>query len=244
MPRTPRRVEPGIIYHVLNRAGGPRKLFQNKHDFDAFQQVICDAVSRYRVELLGWCIMDDHWHLLVRPLTKNALSECMRWIGVTHVRRHQSHRNKRGGSLYRERFKSFPVSDDEHFLMLCRYVESNPLRAGKVGKSEAWEWSSLHQRKNRIASPPLAEWPVDRPANWVKLVNTAMNEQDAGMLRQCIIRDRPLGPAKWVERIARRLGIEQTLRPIGRPRKPVATLSARQRQRREHSGRLTGKRKK
>jgi hypothetical protein len=115
---------------------------------------------------------------------------------------------------------------------LCRYVEANPRRAGLVKRSESWQWSSLRQWSDQTASPPLSEWPVDRPADWLQIVNESMAEDDAERVRQCVARDRPLGSATWTKRTARRLGVGQTLNPRGRPRRPLDALSPRQRRRR------------
>ena len=127
MPRTARAIEAGLIYHVLNRGNGRMRLFHKAEDYQAFERVLAEGLERYPVELLTYCVMPNHWHLVVRPKTDEALGRWMGWVGVTHVRRHHEHYHRRGGGhLYQGRFKSFPVSSDEHFLTLCRYVEANP----------------------------------------------------------------------------------------------------------------------
>jgi putative transposase len=148
------------------------------------------------------------------------------------VRRHHEHHGRASGHLYQGRYKHFPVEADEHLLMLLRYVEANALRAGLVERAQDWRWSSLHQRVRGRSVPPLSDWPVDRPAGWTRLVNAAMDESQLKQVRQSIERDRPLGSARWANRIAAKLGLEQTLRARGRPRKPLEKLSARQRRRR------------
>ena len=105
------------------------RLFHKAEDYQAFERVLAEGLERYPVELLTYCVMPNHWHLVVRPKTDEALGRWMGWVGVTHVRRHHEHYHRRGGGhLYQGRFKSFPVSSDEHFLTLCRYVEANPPR--------------------------------------------------------------------------------------------------------------------
>ena len=118
-----------MIYHVLNRGNGRLRLFHNEGDYDAFEQVLIEGLKRYPVALLTYCLMPNHWHLVVRPRTDVALGRLMGWIGVTHVRRHHEHSHRRGtGHLYQGRFKSFPVAEDKYFLTLCRYVEGNAVR--------------------------------------------------------------------------------------------------------------------
>ena len=126
--------------------------------------------------------------------------------------------------------------DDLHLLMLCRYVEANPLRAGLVRRAEQWRWSGLAFREGRggdgdrrsddrdrgrddgPALRPVA-WPVDRPRNWIALVNEALPARQAEAVRTSLARQRPLGAEPWVLKTAKRLGLEFTLRPRGRPKK-------------------------
>jgi putative transposase len=195
-------------------------LFHKPDDFNAFVGIVAEGLSRYPVDLLAWCLMGNHWHLVLRPRADQALSRLMGWIGVTHVRRHHAHyRNAAGGHLYQGRFKSFPVQEDRHFLTLCRYVEANPLRAGLVKSAQLWAWSSLSAKQAGAATPALARWPVDRPRGWLKMVDEPMRETDAEAVRLSIQRDRPLGTPQWTRAAARRLGLEHTLRPRGRPRR-------------------------
>jgi putative transposase len=222
MPRTARVVGDGMYYHVLNRGNGRMTLFHKPADYEAFVRVLVEGLERYpAVELLAWCLMSNHWHLVLRPRRGVALGQFMHWVGVTHVRRHHAHYHTAGGGhLYQGRFKSFPVQDDRHFLTLCRYVEANPLRARLVKSAETWPWSSLGQRTSQSLStlPPTADWPVARPANWLQLVNRAMEEKERSSIETSLRRDRPFGGADWTERIAKKLKIEHTLRPRGRPR--------------------------
>jgi len=236
MPRLPRIIKANVIYHVLNRGNGKKTIFRKPEDFAAFVKVLSEGLSRYRVDLLCWCLMSNHWHLVLRPRTDAALSEFMRWVSVTHVRRHHVHYGQASGHLYRGRFRSFPVANDSHFLTLCRYLEANPLRAGMVKRAEDWRWSSLHQRTHRTGDLPLATWPLNRPGNWKQLVNEALAEKDLKQVRQSLERDRPLGSDKWMTSIAKRLGLEPKLRERGRPRKVLEDLSLRQKQRRKKEG--------
>ena len=220
MPRNERRIEAGLVYHVLNRGNGRLHLFHKDEDFEAFERVLAEGLERYPVDLLTYCLMGNHWHLVLRPRHDDALSGLMRWVGVTHVRRHHRHyRTRGGGHLYQGRFKSFPVQEDFHFLRLCRYVEANPLRAGLVPRAEDWPWSGLRARSERGKPFRLATWPVDRPRNWLAAVNEEHSEDDLKPLRISVNRGRPWGEEDWVRTIARRLGLVSTLRNPGRPRK-------------------------
>ena len=190
MPRPRRRIEAGAIYHVLNRGNGRRMLFTKDGDFAAFLALLGDALARFPVDLLGYCLMGNHWHLLLRPRTADALPRFMAWLTVTHARRHHRHYPNPGtGHLYQGRFKSFPVQSDAHFLTVARYIHANPLRAGLVERAQDWAWSDLTAR----AELAIAEWPVDRPRNWMGLVNNTARAAVNPALAQSLRRGSPFG---------------------------------------------------
>jgi len=228
MPRTARSTEAGTVYHVLNRGNARMRLFHKAADYAAFAHVLAEGLERYPVELFTYCLMPNHWHLVVRPGSDEALGRWLGWVGVTHVRRHHQHYHSRGGGhLYQGRFKSFPVAEDDYFLALCRYVEGNALRAGLVKRAEDWRWSGLWQRLHGAGDGtddgadelPLSAWPVEAPRNWLATVNRALGDEQLAGIRTCVERGRPLGPLAWVRRTAARLGLGFTLRGPGRPRK-------------------------
>ncbi len=79
-----------MIYHCLNRGNGRQRLFHKPADYDAFLGIIALAMDHAPVRLLGYCLMPNHWHLVLRPAGDADLGAVMRWPGVTHVRRHPS----------------------------------------------------------------------------------------------------------------------------------------------------------
>src|SRR5262245_4653482 len=166
MGRALRNAAGGWVYHVVNRANARLPLFEKDGDYDAFERVLAEAVARVPVAVLAYCVMPNHWHLVVRPQRDGDLSRFVGWLTLTHTQRWHAHHHTAGsGHLYQGRFKSFPVQEDEHLLTVCRYVERNPLRAGLVGRAEDWRWSSLWRRERgpEAARALLAEWPVPRP---------------------------------------------------------------------------------
>src|SRR4051794_39439752 len=133
MPRTARVAPAGLAYHVLNRAAGRARILRREADFDAFERVLIEAHRRFPLRLCAWCILPNHWHFVPWPDRDGQLSEFFRWLAHTHAMRWRvSHHSVGDGPLYQGRFKSFPVEQDEAFLMLCRYVERNALSAGLV----------------------------------------------------------------------------------------------------------------
>lgn len=221
MPRRARVSTGGLAYHVLNRRVGRLRLFEKPADYQAFEKILHEAHERAGIRIAAYCLMPNHWHLLLWPRDDGELSEVMRWITVTHTQRWHSHRQSSGtGPVYQGRFKSFPVQTDEHFLTVARYVERNALRAKLVKRAEQWQWSSLWRWAQ--ADPKLvaflSDWPVERPRQWVRWVNEPEDRAELEALRCSAQRGRPFGSDRWVSRMAKRLGLESTLRARGRPK--------------------------
>ena len=226
MPRTNRIAPGGWVFHVLNRGNARMRIFDDAADYRAFERVLCETIERFRMRLLAYCVLPNHWHIVLWPRRDGDLGRFMQRLTITHVRRWHLHRHTVGtGHLYQGIYKSLPIQQDEHFLTVCRYVERNALRANLVDQAEAWPWSSLatrqmsHAQRERQEKPLLTDWPVDRPRNWRQWVNKPQTEQELEALRQAIQRGRPYGSNTWQKRSAARLSLQSTLRPRGRPKK-------------------------
>ncbi|HLN29988.1 MAG TPA: transposase [Gemmataceae bacterium] len=222
MPRSARQTPGGYVYHALNRATARLKLFRKAADYEAFLRVLDEALEKHPLRVLGYCIMPTHWHFVLWPAAEGQLTAFLRWLTLTHsVRWHKHHHSTGSGHVYQNRFKAFAVAEDEHLLSVLRYVERNPLRAGLVRRAEDWPWSSLACRLagGEVALRRLHPGPVVLPANWPQLVNKPQTEAELAAMRQSVARGRPYGSDRWVQRVVKRLGLQSTIRPRGRPRK-------------------------
>ena len=222
MPRTARAAPGGMVYHVINRGVGGQQLFFGDDDYGAFEKVIAETLEKRPMRLLGYCLMPNHWHFVLWPENDGDLGPFMQRLTVTHVTRWQRNFDRVGlGHVYQGRFKSFPVETDACFYRLLRYVERNALRAHLVSEAEEWPWSSLWIR--RFGTPEhramLARWPLPRPRKWLQYVNEPETEAELEALRRSCTRGAPHGSAKWVQKTAKELGLEATLRRPGRPRR-------------------------
>jgi len=208
------------VYHVLNRANGRLRIFRKENDFLAFEKILADGVSRFSMRVCGYCVLSNHWHLLLWPRGDGDLSAFMRWVTLTHTQRyHTSHATIGIGHLYQGRYKSFPVQSDPYYLRVLRYIEANPLRAGLVQEAALWPWSSFAVRRGRDSEMVLSEGPVELPSHWARLVGGALGAADAEAIGSSIRRGSPLGDPSWTAATVLRLGLQSTLRPRGRPRK-------------------------
>ena len=188
-------------------------------------------MARTPLELFCYCLMRNHWHLVLRPAADGDLSDFLRWSSATHTQRwHAAHHTSGTGHLYLGRFKSFPVEADEHhFLAVCRYVERNALRAGLCRRAEEWRWCSLWRRAHGRAAggeavPALAAWPVEEPVDWAALVNRPQSVKEEQALRTSIAKGRPFGSEHYQTWTAEALGLGSAFRDRGRPRKGAARV--------------------
>ena len=218
MPRTLRASAADHCYHVLNRGNDRALVFLDDDDYAAFVDLLDRARDRLPMRVLAYCLMPNHFHLVLRPLQDGDLSRFMQWLLTAHVRRHHR-RHDSSGHAWQGRFKAFPVQDDDHLTTCLRYVERNPLRAGLVARAEDWPWSSLGAAGTAGAAPAVEPGPRPPRAAWVERVNRPMTDAELAALRRCIARGAPFGTEARSRAAAEALDLGPSLRPLGRPRK-------------------------
>ena len=218
MPRPKRADEAGAIYHAWNRGNARTEIFQKPEDYDAFERILAEGLRLYPCQIISYQLMPNHWHFVLSPTEDGGMSNFIRWVSLTHTMRTHAHYHSAGeGHVYQGRFKSFPVQHDEHFFVVCRYVERNALRADLVDRAEDWKWGSLSRWLAKPEPNPklLSAWPIPRLPDWKDRVNEPLTEKELKAVRWSGKRGSPYGNETWVESIARRLDLESTLRPRG-----------------------------
>ena len=162
--------------------------------------------------------------MVLSPREDGDMIQLMYWVSMPHAARHHAHYHSVGsGDLYQGRFKNFPIQSDEHFFVVCRYVERNALAAGLVDTAESWRFGSLYNWCGGVCGVALSPWPLARLPNWITRVNQPLNEKEETQLRRAIARSQPFGQTEWIEATARKYNLESTLRKRGRPRKVPQT---------------------
>jgi REP element-mobilizing transposase RayT len=174
MPRTARAAVGGLCYHVLNRGNARHEVFHKPEDYAAFAKLLGEASERLPMRLVAWCLLPNHFHLVLWPRHDGDLSRWMQWLMTSHVRRYHRH-YKSSGHVWQGRFKAFPIEQDEHLLTVLRYVERNPLRANLAPRAEDWRWSSA-------AKSPGEDWPNRRPS-WSRCVTASCGARPSATRR-------------------------------------------------------------
>lgn len=220
MPRVVRGLADRLIYHVINRGNGRQDVFHKDKDYEAFINLMKQAKERYSVKIFAYCLMPNHFHMVLMPDKGEDLSKWIQWLMTSHVRRYHRHYGS-SGHIWQGRFKSFIIQKDIHLLMVLRYVEGNPVRAGLVNSAKEWLWSSHKERIYKGNNSLVEEVPIELPVNWDRYVDEPLTEKELERLRQNVNRQSPYGDLEWQGRVSKEFGLESTLRPRGRPRSGV-----------------------
>jgi putative transposase len=137
----PLRIEyPGGRYNVMNRGRGAEKIFHDKHDYQAFVELLEESSDMWNIRVAAYCLMTNHYHMLMQALDAN-ISRSMRHINGVFTQRFNK-RHRCDGQLFRGRYKSILVIGASNLLQLVRYIHRNPVKAGIASKLIDYPWSS------------------------------------------------------------------------------------------------------
>lgn len=207
------------VYHVINRANARLPIFFEKEDYKIFESILQNGKSKYNMRILAYCLMPNHFHLVLHPREDGDLQKFMQWVTLTHTQQwHFKNKTVGSGHLYQGRYKSFIIEKSTHLLTVIRYVERNPLRAALVTKAENWEFSSLYKRTALPKSLLLDDWPINEPKDYVSFVNMPLVTQEENEVRHSVNKGKPYGGAQWSDDMIKRYNLLGTLRNVGRPR--------------------------
>jgi len=229
----PIRIEfPNALYHVTSRGDRREDIFEDDEDRQAFLQTFAQVVEQFNWLCFAWCLMDNHYHLLIQTPDGN-LSKGMRQLNGVYTQI-SNRRHHRVGHLFQGRFKAILVDGDAYLLELARYVVLNPVRAGMVKRPEHWAWSSYRASQGLVpaeeflaADALLALFASRRSAareRYAKFVSAGIRapspwEQLKGQVF--------LGDEGFVEQMQKRAGRQQredVQIPVAHRRPPPPTL--------------------
>ena len=202
---------PDAWYHVMNRGRRGERIFESKDDYERFLGVMLEAVELFALRVSAYCLMPNHYHLLVQTPDAN-LDRCMRHINGVYTQRFN---NTHGldGILFRGRYKSIVVSEDSYLLQLVRYIHRNPVRAGMVERAEDYQWSShngymSHAKKwDWLNKKFILAMLSTKPDQRVRQYRNFMGEgEDETLLRTLSLKKLPsvLGDNDFIEKIKNR----------------------------------------
>lgn len=217
MPRAARNVIDGFFYHVLNRGNCKQTIFHKDGDFEAFLELMKKAKELFPVNIMAFCLMPNHYHILVASLVAKNLSSWVHWFTSVHANRYHDH-YRTSGHIWQGRFKSFVIQGDDHFISIFRYAEGNPVRAALVDSAHKWPWSSHRSSIGLQASSLIDPPPFLLPQGWGEFVNQTMKPKELDNIHKCISHSLPFGDDEWKRKLSEQYGIKCHLKKRGRPK--------------------------
>jgi putative transposase len=155
MPRPLRIQYAGAVYHVMTRGVRGLPLYTDAHDRAAFLGLLGETCSRYDWLIQAYCLMDNHYHLLVTTL-EPTLSRGGQWLNGQYVRRFNKRHDHLGHAAFR-RFHAVLINDDAHVATTARYILRNPVRARLCARPAQWKWSSYATTTGHETAPAYLE---------------------------------------------------------------------------------------
>lgn len=218
MPRVARIVVPGIPHHVTQRGNNRQDVFFVDDDRRNYLHILRDAGAKFGIDVLGYCLMTNHVHLIVTPHTEEALAKA---LGRTHFlyAQYVNELHGRSGHLWQSRFYSCPM-DDDHFWKAMRYVEQNPVRGGLARTARDYPWSSARAHLGDGDESGLISMQVWRDRmdarTWRNLLQENLDEATVSQIRLQSRTGRPLGSDSFLSKLEAMLGRRIRALPIGR----------------------------
>lgn len=192
MPRPLRLEFPGACYHVLSRGNERKDIFRSPEDYELFLVLLKDCADRFDFLVHAWCLMPNHFHLLIETNDSNLSHAMKRLLGVYTMRFNSKYH--RHGHLFQGRYKAIVVDKDNYFLQLSRYIHLNPVKAKLARAPEDYRWSSmkyfLKGKSPLLLHKDFTLKSFLSPVDYRKFVGEGMNEKDGGLTR-------PLGGLFW-----------------------------------------------
>lgn len=153
MARRPRVEFPGAIHHVTGRGNAGRRIYRNDADKQRFLELLTQVAERRAWLCHAYCLMDNHYHLLVETIGAN-LGAGMQWLNGTYAQAF-NRSGGRSGHLFQGRYHATLVERNAHLLEAARYIVLNPVRAFLVDGASEWEWSSYRGTAGDASPDPL-----------------------------------------------------------------------------------------
>jgi len=206
MPRIARAIAIDFPHHIIQRGNNRDKVFFAQETRTKYLNLLKDYADRWRVSILGYCLMTNHVHLLVRPHDEKSLAKMMQGITLCYTQ-YVNKRYKRSGRLWESRYHSSIVDEESYLWSVLRYIEQNPRRAKMVKNPEDYPYSSATAHIKGIKDEVLNEELFDEEGKkeYIKFIKTEPKESEINLIRKASKTGKPLGDESFVTRIAKLL---------------------------------------
>jgi putative transposase len=144
------------FYHVLNRGNEKKSIFFETENYLFFLRQLTKYIKMYGPILVAYCLMPNHFHLLLKEIQENGISKCLHALQTSYAKA-VNKRYERSGHLFQDSYQKIMIKDDSYLVYLSRYIHLNPVKAGLASRPEDWEFSSYRDyigMKREILSEP------------------------------------------------------------------------------------------
>lgn len=222
MPRLARTVFSGVAHHITQRGNRREDVFFNDEDRRTYLAWLRDYCAQHEVEILAYCLMTNHVHVVAVPEKASALEQVFRPLHTRYAQR-INRRKRWNGHLWQGRFFSSAL-DDEYLWAAIRYVERNPVRARLVKKAENYPWSSAAGHcglaTDQVLTGERGWWRrFEAMGNWSKWLAQGDAPEQLEVLRLYVERGLPCGAEGFIRKLERMAGRALRFRARGRPKK-------------------------
>ncbi|MBF8292022.1 MAG: transposase [Steroidobacteraceae bacterium] len=221
MPRLARVICGGVPHHVTQRGNRRGQVFFTSEDHQAYLQWLQEYTEKHEVDVLAYCLMPNHVHLVVVPKTNQALHRVLKPLHMRYAQRVNRARNWKG-HVWQGRYFSSAL-DETYLWAAIRYVELNPVRAGMIHRAEDFAWSSARAHCGLSSDPVLSAKPLwlrqfEGIGNWSAWLAEGDERQSLEMLRKYADKGLPCGSPSFIETLEKNTGRLLRYQPQGRPR--------------------------
>lgn len=226
MARRPRLVLPAVPLHIIQRGNNRAPCFVHQTDYLVYLTLLRQYAAGTACQVHAYVLMTNHVHLLLSSSNATGPSVLMRRLGQHYVQ-YFNRRHARTGTLWEGRFRSCLVEDERYLLICQRYIELNPVRANMVCDPGQYRWSSYHANAygldDGLVTPHLiyaglGKHEHERRAAYQDLFRDVFPDQLLDRIRRAGNSNKPLGPASFIEEVARASGQPVGLERRGRPK--------------------------
>ena len=222
MPRLPRTVFAGIPHHITQRGNRRDDVFFSDEDRRAYLLWLKEYSEKSGVEMLAYCLMTNHVHLVAVPTTDDGLQRMLKPLHMRYAQRINRAQNWKG-HIWQGRFFSSPL-DESYLWAAVRYVERNPVRAGMIDRAENYQWSSAAAHCGNRPDGVLdleSRWNKQFAVveDWSAWLSEGDEIEKVRILKQNAEKGLPCGNSDFVQRLGLKVGRLLEFRPQGRPRK-------------------------
>jgi len=221
MPRLARTVFAKVPHHITQRGNRREDVFFTDEDYETYLEWLQHYSEQYQLEILAYCLMTNHIHLVAVPENENSLQQVLKPLHMRYAQR-INREKKWKGHFWQGRYFSSPL-DDRYMWAAIRYVERNPVRARMVGKAERYPWSSAAAHCGLADDNVLSvkkRWKLaEQVEGWSAWLAEGDEQDEMAIIRRNIEKGLACGSDQFINKLGKVAGRSLQFRPQGRPRR-------------------------